>query len=294
MRHTGPVGLDATWTFEPTVLLGVAVLGLLYLRGWRRARRPGEPHPPGYGRLALFSGGLLVVLIALVSPLDGFADQLMVLHMGQHILLLDLAPILLILGLTKGVLRPITRRLHTIERRALGLADRSASGLAKSVGARVILLLAHPAFAIVLYAGLMWLWHIPHMYDLALRYPNLHPLEHVCFSVAGGTYWWHLLSPIRNRWRLGGLGPIVYMVVTKLLVGILGVVLAFAPSALYPFYEHHQHYWNLTAQQDQSLAGVAMALEQSVVMGAALVYLFVRMLDESERDAQRDERYEVA
>ena len=274
MRDTALVGLDVTWTFEPSVLLGVAALGLLYLRGWRRARRPGEPHPPGYGRPALFYGGLLVVVIALVSPLDGFADQLMVMHMTQHILLLDLAPILLILGLTKGVLRPVTRRVHAIERRAGPLA--------------------HPAFAIVLYAGLMWLWHVPRMYDLALRHQAVHALEHVCFSVAGGVYWWHLLSPIRNRGRLGGLGPVLYMVVTKLLVGILGVVLAFAPNALYPFYEHHRHHLSLTAHQDQSLAGVVMALEQSVVMGVALVYLFVRMLDESERDAKREERYEVA
>jgi putative membrane protein len=267
------VGLEVTWSFEPSVVLGVVVLGLVYVRGWMRARGPGEPHPPGFGRLALYCAGLLIVLVALVSPIDGFADQLMVMHMVQHILLLDVAPILLILGLTKGILRPVTRRVHLIERRAGYLA--------------------HPAFAVIAYAGLMWLWHIPHMYDLALRYQNIHAIEHLCFSLAGGLYWWHLLSPIRNRWRLSGLGPVLYMVVTKLLVGVLGVVLAFAPDAIYPFYEHHRHYWSLTAQQDQSLAGVVMALEQSVVMGVALVYLFVRMLDESERDAQRDERYEM-
>jgi cytochrome c oxidase assembly factor CtaG len=274
MRDTEPVGLQVTWTLQPSVLVGVAVLATLYAAGWRRARRPGEPHPPGPGRLALFAGGLVAVLAALVSPLDGFSDQLMVMHMVQHVLLLDLAPILLILGLTKGVLRPVTRRVHALERR---------------VGP-----LAHPAFAVLLYAGLMWLWHVPHMYDLALRHEGIHALEHVCFSVAGSLYWWHLLSPIRSRWRLGGLGPVLYMVVTKLLVGLLGIMLAFAPNAIYPFYEHHQHFWNLSAQQDQSLAGVVMALEQSLVMGVALVYLFVRMLAESEREAEREERYGIA
>ena len=84
------------------------------------------------------------------------------------------------------------------------------------------------------------------------------------------------------------------MVVTKLLVGMLGIGLAFAPASFYPFYQHHPHYWGLSPSEDQSLAGLTMALEQSIVMGIALVWLFVQMLTESEREAQRAERYEVA
>jgi putative membrane protein len=262
------------WSFEPGVLLGVAALGLLYVKAWRLARAPGAPHPPGLGRLSLFMGGLLAVLVALVSPVDGLGDQLMVMHMAQHILLLDIAPILIILGFTKGLLRPVTRRVQALERRA---------GF-----------FAHPAFAVIAYAGLMWLWHIPAMYDVALRHSGIHVLEHLCFAAAGSLYWWHLLSPIRSRMRLGGMGPIGYMLSTKLLVGVLGIVLAFAPNAFYPFYEHHPHYWGLTPGQDQNMAGLLMALEQSIVMGVALVYLFVRMLGESEQEAQRAERYEVA
>jgi cytochrome c oxidase assembly factor CtaG len=265
---------DASWTFDPSVLLGVAALTAVYATWWRRARTPAEPHPPGLGRLALFAAGLLVIGVALVSPIDRLGEQLLLMHMLQHVLLLDIAPILLILALTKVLLRPVTRRVHTLERRA---------GL-----------LAHPAFAVVLYAGLMWFWHIPALYDAALRHPLLHALEHVCFAGAGALYWWHLLSPIRTRMRLGGLGPIGYMVATKLLVGVLGIALAFAPHAIFPFYAHHPHYWGLTPGQDQSMAGLLMALEQSVVMGVALVVLFVQMLNESEREAKRAERFEVA
>jgi putative membrane protein len=262
------------WSFEPSVLLGVAALAVLYVKGWRRARTDREPHPPGWGRLALFFAGLLAILAALVSPIDQLGEQLMVMHMLQHILLLDIAPILLILGLTKVLLRPVTRRMNAVERRAGYFA--------------------HPAFAVFAYVGFMWLWHIPVMYDTALRYPNVHVLEHVCFAVAGTLYWWHLISPIRGRMRLDGLGPISYMVSTKLLVGILGIVLAFAPASLYHFYQHQPHYWGLTPTEDQSMAGLLMALEQSIVMGIALVYLFVRMLTESEREAQRAERLEAA
>lgn len=262
------------WSFEPSVIAGVLALSLVYGAGWLRARGPGEPHPPGYGRLALFSGAMLCVLAALVSPIDELSENLMSIHMVQHILLLDIMPILLILSLTKGILRPVTRHVTRIEARA---------GI-----------FGHPAFGIVAYVGAMWLWHAPPLYDAALSNGGIHILEHLCFSAAGILYWWHLLSPIRSRMRLGGMGPVMYMVITKGFVGVLGVVLAFSPDSLYPWYQQHAHYWGLSARVDQNLAGALMALEQSIVMGIALVYLFVQMLSESEREQQRAERYEVA
>ena len=84
--------------------------------------------------------------------------------------------------------------------------------------------------------------------------------------------------------RLAGLGPVGYMTGGKLLVGLLGVALAFAPRVIYPFYAHQPHYWGLTPLEDQMMAGLVMALEQSIVMGIALVMLFVQMLNESERE----------
>ncbi len=263
-----------SWSLEPAVLVVLLAMLVLYVAGWRRARRPAEPHPPGVGRLMTFVSGLLALAIALISPLDSLGDQLMVMHMVQHMLLLDVGPLLLVLGLTKGLLRPITRKLHALERRA---------------GA-----LAHPATAVLLYAGLLWLWHIPALYDRAQGSDVVHALEHVCFFAAGSLYWWHLASPIRSRMRVGGLGPVGYLVSSKLLVGVLGIVLAFAPSNLYPFYAHQPYYWGLTPLDDQMMAGLVMALEQSIVMGIALAFLFVRMLGEEEQAAQRSERYEVA
>jgi len=122
----------------------------------------------------------------------------------------------------------------------------------------------------------------------------VHVLEHTSFVIAGSLYWWHLLSPIRARMRLGGMGPVVYMATTKLFVGALGMGLAFAPVALYPYYVHHARVWGISALEDQSIAGVIMAVEQSIVMGLALALLFMRMLTESEREQQRKERYELA
>jgi putative membrane protein len=268
------VSPQTSWSFDPLVLLGVLILVALYAVGWRRARRPRERHPPSFWRLTLFAGGILTILVALVSPLDSLGDQLMVMHMVQHMLLIDIAPILLILGLTKVLLRPVTRRLQTIERRA---------GF-----------FGHPAFAVIFYGTVLWFWHVPALYDKAQGNDWIHAFEHLCFFAAGSLYWWHVLSPIRSRMRLAGLGPVAYMTGGKLVVGLLGIALAFAPHVIYPFYAHQPHYWGLSPLEDQMMAGLVMALEQSIVMGIALVILFVNMLNESERSAQRAERFEVA
>jgi cytochrome c oxidase assembly factor CtaG len=90
------------------------------------------------------------------------------------------------------------------------------------------------------------------------------------------------------------MGPVLYMTSTKLLVGALGMGLAFAPSTLYPFYADQGRVWGLSAADDQSLAGILMAVEQSLVMGVALVVLFIGALSESEREQRRRERYEAA
>jgi putative membrane protein len=277
----GPIGAriervspPLTWTFSPSVIVGVAASCVVYQWAWRRARQPGMPHPPGFGRLALFAGSMITVLVALVSPIDALSTDLMVIHMVQHVLLLDVVPILLILSLTKGLMRPVTRRLTTIEERA-GFV-------------------AHPVFAVFLYVGMMGFWHVPRMYDLALEHSEIHVLEHLCFLTAGMLYWWHLLSPIRARTALSGMAKIVYMAVTKFFVGVLGIILVFAPHAIYPWYEDHPLYWGLSVRADQSMAGAVMALEQSVIMATALVYIIFRMLSDSEKDAQRQERYDDA
>jgi putative membrane protein len=276
-ENASTMGPDLSWTPEPGVLLGVAVAGGAYVSRWWRVRTGASARPAADApvwRLCCFLVALLVALIALVSPIDALADQLFFMHMVQHMLLLDLAPILAILGFTKVILRPVTRAVSELERRG---------GI-----------FASPAFAVVLYIGVIWAWHVPAAYDVALRHPFVHLLEHATFLLAGSLYWWHLLSPIRARLRLDGMGPVLYMGSTKLFVGALGMGLAFAPSALYPYYVHHARVWGISAHDDQSIAGLIMAVEQSLVMGVALVVLFVRALAESEREQQRRERYEPA
>ena len=267
------VSLDTSWTFAPGVLIALAGYAVIYGLRWRTSRREGGARAAGTWRAVAWAGGIACLFVALVSPLDVLGEQMASFHMVQHLLIADLAPILLTLALTKHILRPLTGRIHWLERKAGPFG--------------------HPAFGVVAYVGAMWLWHVPYMYDAALRHSGVHVLEHLTFAAAGLLYWWHLLSPIRSRFRLGGMGPVLYMGTTKIAVGLLGIVLAFAPNDIYNAYPDVTHL-GLSRLDDLHVAGLIMALEQSVVMGIALAYLFVRMLSEADREDERAERYEAA
>jgi len=263
--------VDAGWTFAPIVLVALIGYVVVYVVRWRTVRREGGARAASGWRLTSWCAGVFVLFLALISPIDRLGEQLATMHMVQHLLIADIAPILLTLGLTRWLLRPATRRIHRIERKAGPFA--------------------HPAFGVVAYVGAMWLWHVPAMYDAALRHGGIHVLEHLSFAAAGLLYWWHLLSPIRSRLRLGGMGPVAYMFSTKMLVGFLGIVLAFSPTLLFDFYGTTGHRWGLSPLDDQHVAGLVMALEQSIVMGIALAWLFARMLAVSEPEEQRAERF---
>jgi putative membrane protein len=256
------------------MLLALAGYGAAYWLRWRRSREQGGPRAASGIHLTLWLIGLGALFVALISPVDHLGEQFAAFHMVQHLLIADLAAIALTLALTKHLLRPVTRRVQRIERAAGPLA--------------------HPAFGAIAYVGVMWFWHVPAMYDLTLRNDLVHTAEHLSFAAAGLLYWWHLLSPIRSRHALSGMGAVLYMGSTKILVGFLGILLAFSPEVLYEGYERSGRLWGLTALDDQQVAGLIMGLEQSIVMGIALAFLFVRMLSDSDRKLDRRERYERA
>ena len=263
--------VDTSWTFSPVILVALTAYVGVYVLRWRRSRQEGGARAAGYGRLALWIAGVACIGLALLSPIDSLGEQFAVFHMVQHLLLADLAAVALTLGLTRWILRPATRRLQRVERAAGPLG--------------------HPGFAAAAYVGVMWFWHIPAMYDATLTNAVVHTLEHLSFAAAGLLYWWHLLSPIRSRARMTGVGLIVYMASTKILVGFLGVLLSFAPALLYDSYARDGERWGITALEDQQAAGALMGLEQTLIMGVVLVFLFTRMLSESDREDERAERY---
>lgn len=258
------VGPDAgsPWSYAVSALY-LAV----YSWRWFQCRRDASIRSPGIGRLVAFTTACALLGGALGPPLDSWAEESATMHMVQHVILLDLVPILMFAGLTKAMLRPATRRLHRLDEKA---------GV-----------LALPAFAAALYVGLMYAWHVPGLYDAALRSQIVHFIEHATLLTAGFAYWWHLMSPVRARHRLAGTGPAIYMATTKVLVAILGVVLIFSPGSLYAY---TGTFLGMDPLTDQHVAGVVMSTEQTIVMGIAFAILFLRMLSDSERRQLQAER----
>lgn len=280
---------EIVWNLPPLLLVVFASYGGVYAWRFRAARREQEERLPSGGRSTggtrirgagwpqalAFGAGLTVLLIALASPLDGLGeDYLFSAHMVQHVLLGDIAPLLLLLGLSRVIMRPATRRLQAVER-ALGP-------------------FAHPVTGIVVWLFLIYLWHVPAMYDAALESPSLHALEHASFFAAGVAVWWPLIQPVPMRRRLTGLWTFAYIGAAKAGLAALGLYLAWSSTVAYSYYETVPRIWGLSPIEDQNVGGAIMMVEQSIVLALVLVVLFVRMLRQSEEEELRRERLEDA
>jgi len=263
------------WLPDPTVLAPIALLVFVWTRAFRRARAHAGARGAGAAQAAAFAGAVVALLAALASPIDGLAgDYLFSAHMLQHLLLGDVAPALLLLSLSRAMMRPLTRRFVELERRA---------GV-----------FFHPIAALVVWLGTMYLWHVPSLYDAALEHPAVHALEHVTFFFAGIAIWWPLIQPVPMRHGLRGLWVVPYLAVAKVGLGLLGVALIWSDTVFYSYYETVPRIWSLSALEDQNVGGAIMMLEQSVAFVIALVVLFLRALARIEREQRTRERLEAA
>jgi len=252
-------------------------VGYLAIYAWRYRAARSESGSRGleWWRIACFVLGVACLGVALLSPLDQLGEQyLFSAYMAQHILIGDLAPLLIVLGLSRVMMRPATRRLTNIEK-ALGP-------------------FAHPATALLLWIALLYMWHIPALYDGALQEPALHALEHTSFFVGGFLLWWPLIQPVPMRRQMKGMWPFAYITVAKVATGLLGVFFIWSAVVVYKFYATAPQIWSLTPLEDQKVGGAMMMAEQSIVLFTVFFILFIRMLGQSEEEQQRVERLEDA
>jgi putative membrane protein len=263
------------WLADPFVLVPILTLAVVYAMRFRTARAEAGGRGTSPLRAAAFAAGLLVLVAAVATPLDGLGDDyLFSAHMLQHVLLGDVAPLLLLLGLTRVIMRPATRRLQRVER-ALGP-------------------FAHPLTGLVLWLGVMYLWHIPAMYEAALSSPLVHLVEHTSFFLAGLAVWWPLIQPVPMRSRLTGMWPVAYIGAAKFGLAALGLYLTWSSGVLYDTYAGAPRIWGISAQTDQNAGGAIMMVEQSLTFVIALVVLFSLALTKSETEQRRRERLEDA
>jgi cytochrome c oxidase assembly factor CtaG len=263
------------WTFDPGPLAVMAVGTWVYVRRFRAARREAGGRGAEWWHAACFAAAMLVLLVALVSPVDYLGEHyLFSMHMAQHILIGDIAPLLLLLSLSRVIMRPATRRLTNVERKLGPLAS--------------------PVAFILVWFALLYFWHIPALYDAALEHSAVHALEHASFFAAGVAVWWPLIQPVPMRRRLSGLGIFAYIGSAKIGLAALGLFLTWSSTVAYSYYEHVPQIWGLTHIQDQNVGGATMMVEQSLVLVTVFFFLFVRMLAQSEEEERRRERLEDA
>lgn len=274
-----PVGWQ-DWNWDPVILLNLVLILWLYRRGWQRLQ-PRQLKSSGGGaetarqrlvapwRAVVFAASIGVLALALISPLDLLGEQLGWAHMVQHMLLMTVAAPLLMLAAPGLIcwcgLTPVSRRLFLQTRRALGSRPRRW--------------LWSPLVAWSLYAVATWVWHLPALYQAALRDPWMHDLQHLTFFISACLFWRVLLDPLARQKLAGGLA-VLYLFTTTLHATVLGVFMALAPVAWYPDYERTTHWWGLTALEDQQIAGLIMWMPACATYLVVAIALFANALGE--------------
>lgn len=244
--------------FGPPVV-ATAVYLLLYAKRAQTLARERRPVAPW--RQLSFAAGVLMVAAVQLPPLDGLADQVLVAHMVQHIIIGDIASLLIVLGLTGPVIQPL---LHI----------RATRPLRK---------LANPVVAMILWALDLYLWHLPVLYQLAIRHDLVHALEHACLLWFGTLLWFGLIGPLPKPAWFSSWGGLVYVVGVRLIGAVLGNVFIWAQTVFYPVYRSSDAARGLNPLSDQNLAGGVMMIEQMILTILVLGWLFYRFAIQDEQ-----------
>jgi cytochrome c oxidase assembly factor CtaG len=261
IAHLAP---NTSWTLDPLQIVPTLVAAAFYARRVLTLRDRGTP-VPGW-RIALFATGILALLVAFVSPVHELGERMFSFHMLQHVLLGDLAPLALLGGLTGPILRPALRRLYRFR------------------------FLANPLVALPVWAVNLYVWHLPFLYDAALRHDAVHALEHFCFFTGGLIMWLPVVETLPAPEWFGTGAKLGYIAVVRIVETILGNIFFWSGTVFYAVYAHQSRLWGISALEDQGLAGGVMMIEGSIVTLVALAWLFLRMASEGELRQQLLER----
>ena len=269
LAHGGPHGnLWERWAWQDLPLL--LLLGGLYALGLRSLwRRGGTGNGISRGRASLFGLGLIVLLIALVSPLDPLSDELFAVHMVQHLLLMLVAAPLFVMGrFTLAVGWALPSRWNTTIWNTWK-------------GKQAWHFLTRPMVAFLIHNAAVWLWHMPRLYEAAVSNEGLHFLEHMSFFVTAFLFW-QVFADVTQNMQIGrstkfGVG--IFMIFGTMLVsGFLGVLLTFSQYVWYPVHIHGTALYGLTALEDQQLAGTIMWVPAGVVYTGLAIGVLGRWL----------------
>jgi putative membrane protein len=226
--------------------------GLAYARRCSTLARRERPVPAW--RQACFAAGLILLIAADLPPLADVAEELVVAHMAQHLLIGDLAALLVVLGLTGPVMQPV-------------LAVRGLGWLRA---------LGNPLIAFPLWMVNLYLWHLGALYQGVLDSGPLHLLQHACFFSLGVVMWLPLVGPLPKPSWFGDGAKLGYIVAVRFAGAILANVLIWSGSVLYPDYAPGERKWDISPLADQGSAGNLMMIETGAVTLILFAWLFFR------------------
>jgi putative membrane protein len=267
-----PGDIWTAWTGDPLVLMVLGAACTLYGLGLRRVwRQAGPGRGVRHWQAACFAGGVFFLFMALVSPLHALGGALFAGHMAQHMVLMNLAAPLLVLGV------PHTALAWAIP----GDRRRAARLLAAPAVRGTWRVLTVPAVAWLVHAAVIWLWHAPALYSATVASELVHGIQHTSFMVAAVLFW----SALRDRAAHGV--AVLYLFTTAVHTSILGALLAFAPAPYYAPYALTAPLWGMTALEDQQIGGFIMWIPGGMVYFAAALTLLALWLRRSEQRADR-------
>jgi len=256
------------WRFDPSILLGFAALIGAYAYGARRFRRQGLWGQAIANRhVAFFAMGLFLMAIALMTPIDHIGEKyLFSVHMVQHILIAMVAPPLILLGLPRRMMQGVLGFLR--------------------VGTPVKFV-THPVIGFIAFNAALIAWHVPALYEAALRDPIVHIVEHLFFMGTGFLAWYPVIDPAQQHARFHPLAQIVYLFAFVIPSGVLGAVFAFAPEPIYQTYVQAPRLWGLDVMGDQAIAGGIMWVPGWAIYFTALSIVFAVWMRREEKVGQR-------
>ena len=236
------------WDWHPSVVIGLALLGGLYvyLGGLAAPRR----------RVTAFGASLVVLGVALNGPLHNLSDgYLFSAHMVQHLALTLVFPPLLLYGTPAWVVRPLLGPAWVL---------RSARRATR------------PLAAGALFSAPITLWHVPQFYESALEHHPLHIVQHLVFIATAVIMWWPILSPVPELPRASYPTQLIYLFALGLPMSLAGALITLSEQVLYPFYAGAPRVWGLAPLADQQLGGLLMWVVGTIYLWVAASVVWFR------------------
>ncbi len=258
------------WHGHPDALLGLALLQgayLLCVGPLRRRYRLADEADPR--QTANFTAGILVILVALVSPIHVLSDNyLFSVHMLQHVLLTLVAPPLIILGLPEWLIRPLLRPNWSF---------------------RLARVATHPVVAFGIFNIVFSIWHVPSLYGTSVNHHSIHVAEHLMFMGSAMLMWWPIVSIMPELPRLTQPLQIGYLFALSVAQIIVFAIITFAKEPLYEFYVNAPRISTISPVLDQQIGAIAMKVASGTLFLVLMIIIFLRWFGEDEQSEQGQE-----